>query len=81
MSPRLVAAVAFVALTTIFLVALRDETAPRRTAEHDTQPAPAQEPAPKVEPSPAPAQPPAKQGWWDWGKEKASGWWNSWGKK
>ena len=42
-SPRLVAAVAFVALTTIFFVALRDETAPRRTAEHDTQPAPAQE--------------------------------------
>jgi hypothetical protein len=39
-SPRLVAAVAFVALTTIFFVALRDETAPRQTAAHDAQPAP-----------------------------------------
>ena len=37
-SPRLVAAVAFVALTTIFFVALRDETAPRPMAEHETQP-------------------------------------------
>jgi ferric-dicitrate binding protein FerR (iron transport regulator) len=37
-SPRLVAAVAFVALTAIFFVALRDETAPRPMAEHETQP-------------------------------------------
>ena len=42
-SPRLVAAVAFVTLTAIFFVALRDETAPRRVAEHDTQPTAAQE--------------------------------------
>lgn len=42
-SPRLVAAVAFVTLTAIFFVALRDETAPRRVAEHDTQPAEVQE--------------------------------------
>jgi len=42
-SPRLVAALAFVALTTIFFVALRDETAPRRMAEHDTQSAQPQE--------------------------------------
>jgi hypothetical protein len=41
-SPRLVAAVAFVALTTIFFVALRDETAPRM-AERDTQPVQAHE--------------------------------------
>ena len=36
-SPRLVAAVAFAALTTIFFVALRDETAPRRMADHGTR--------------------------------------------
>jgi hypothetical protein len=42
-SPRLVAAVAFVALTTIFFVALRDETAPRRMAEQDARPAQPQE--------------------------------------
>jgi hypothetical protein len=41
-SPRLVAAVAFVALTTIFFVALRDETA-SRVAEHDAPPAQPQE--------------------------------------
>jgi anti-sigma factor RsiW len=39
-SPRLVAAVAFVALTTIFFVALRDETAPRQAAGRDPQSAP-----------------------------------------
>jgi hypothetical protein len=49
-SPRFVAAVAFVALTAIFFVALRDETAPRPVAEQDPQPAPAQEqPADVVE--------------------------------
>jgi hypothetical protein len=42
-SPRLVAAATFVALTTIFFVALRDETASRRMAQDDTPPAPAQE--------------------------------------
>ncbi|HEX4972748.1 MAG TPA: hypothetical protein VFV69_16960 [Steroidobacteraceae bacterium] len=48
-SPRLIAAVAFVALTTIFFVALRDETA-SRIAEHDTQPAnPHEQPTDVVE--------------------------------
>ncbi|HJY42646.1 MAG TPA: hypothetical protein VJ303_15445 [Steroidobacteraceae bacterium] len=48
-SPRLIAAVAFVALTTIFFVALRDETA-SRMAEHDTRPAhPHEQPTDVVE--------------------------------
>ena len=41
--PRLVAAAAFLALTTIFFVALRDETAPAPMAERDMQPVPPQE--------------------------------------
>jgi len=48
-SPRLIATVAFVALTTIFFVALRDETA-SRMAEHDTRPAhPHEQPTDVVE--------------------------------
>jgi hypothetical protein len=41
-SPRLVAAAAFVMLTTIFFVALRDETAPK-VPEHAAQPDPPQQ--------------------------------------
>jgi hypothetical protein len=42
-SPRLVAALAFVTLTTIFFVALRDETAPKVVAERAVQPVQPQE--------------------------------------
>ena len=67
---------------------------PTPAKEEPKQPAPAPQPTPaKEEPkqpapgmpeqskAPAPPAAPAQQGWWDWGKDKVSGWWSYWTKK